>query len=72
LINNATNYLSISNVVKSGMKKSRKNKTVHTLSYVLKSKKPYTREFLNKMKQSERDLKAGRTTQIRPADILNF
>ena len=33
---------------------------------------PYSPEFVEKMKRSEEDIKAGRTTQIEPADILNL
>ena len=32
----------------------------------------YNKDFVNKMKQSEDDLKAGRTAQITPADIWNL
>ncbi len=34
--------------------------------------KPYNPEFAAKMKQSEEDIKAGRTTKIEPADIWNL
>jgi len=37
-----------------------------------KGEKTYNKDFVNKMKQSEDDLKAGRTTQITPADIWNL
>lgn len=37
-----------------------------------KDSKAYNADFVNKMKQSEEDLKAGRTTQINPADIWNL
>lgn len=37
-----------------------------------KHSKTYSADFANKMKQSEEDLKAGRTTQINPADIWNL
>jgi hypothetical protein len=33
---------------------------------------PYNPEFVAKMKQSEDDIKAGRTTKIEPADIWNL
>ncbi|MDB5122653.1 MAG: hypothetical protein JWP94_782 [Mucilaginibacter sp.] len=32
----------------------------------------YNTEFVAKMKQSEDDIKAGRTTKIEPADIWNL
>ena len=32
----------------------------------------YNPEFVAKMKQSEDDIKAGRTTKIEPADIWNL
>jgi hypothetical protein len=34
--------------------------------------KPYSEEFVTKMKRSEEDVKAGRTTKIEPADIWNL
>jgi hypothetical protein len=34
--------------------------------------KPYSEEFIMKMKRSEEDIKAGRTTKIEPADIWNL
>jgi hypothetical protein len=37
-----------------------------------KSEKTYNKDFVNKMKQSEGDLEAGRTTQINPADIWSL
>lgn len=37
-----------------------------------KGGKTNNKDFVNKMKQSEDDLKAGRTTQIKPADIWNL
>ncbi len=37
-----------------------------------KGEKNYNKDFVNKMKQSEDDLKAGRTTRITPADIWNL
>ncbi|MGF7074244.1 DUF2683 family protein [Mucilaginibacter sp. R-33] len=37
-----------------------------------KGEKAYNKDFVKKMKQSEDDLKAGRTTQITPADIWNL
>jgi hypothetical protein len=36
------------------------------------SEKPYSKEFVAKMKQGEEDVKAGRTTTIEPADIWNL
>ncbi len=33
---------------------------------------PYSAEFSAKMKKSEDDVKAGRTTKIEPADIWNL
>jgi len=33
---------------------------------------PYSEEFVTKMKRSEEDVKAGRTTKIEPADIWNL
>ena len=33
---------------------------------------PYNAEFVAKMKKSEEDVKAGRTTKIEPADIWNL
>jgi len=36
------------------------------------TEKPYSEEFVAKMKQSEEDVKAGRTTKIEPADIWNL
>jgi hypothetical protein len=36
------------------------------------TKNPYNMEFAAKMKQSEEDIKAGRTTKIEPADIWNL
>jgi hypothetical protein len=33
---------------------------------------PYGPEFIEKMKRSEADIKAGRTTKIEPADIWNL
>jgi len=33
---------------------------------------PYTKEFADKMKKSEDDIKAGRVTKIKPADIWNL
>jgi|HubBroStandDraft_6_1064221.scaffolds.fasta_scaffold4011480_2 hypothetical protein len=33
---------------------------------------PYSPEFVAKMKKSEEDVKAGRTTNIQPADIWNL
>jgi hypothetical protein len=35
-------------------------------------KPPYSPVFIDKMKQSEEDIKAGRTTKIEPADIWNL
>jgi hypothetical protein len=32
----------------------------------------YNPEFIAKMKQSDQDVKAGRTTKIEPADIWNL
>jgi hypothetical protein len=32
-------------------------------------KEPYSAEFIDKMKRSEEDIKAGRVTKIEPADI---
>ncbi len=37
-----------------------------------KEEKPYNKEFIGKMAQAEEDRKAGRTTKIEPADILNL
>jgi hypothetical protein len=37
-----------------------------------KSEGPYNAEFVAKIKQSEEDIKAGRTTKIEPADIWNL
>ncbi|WPV00021.1 hypothetical protein SNE26_28835 [Mucilaginibacter sp. cycad4] len=37
-----------------------------------KDSKNYNADFVIKIKQSEDDLKAGRTTQINPADIWNL
>lgn len=37
-----------------------------------KSGESYNQDFVNKMKKSEEDLKEGRTTQIKPADIWNL
>ncbi len=37
-----------------------------------KNSKTYNADFASKMKQSEEDLKAGRTTQINPADIWSL
>jgi hypothetical protein len=37
-----------------------------------KDSKTYNADFISKIKQSEEDLKAGRTTQINPADIWNL
>jgi hypothetical protein len=36
------------------------------------TKSPYSPEFAAKMRQSEEDMKAGRTTKIEPADIWNL
>lgn len=33
---------------------------------------PYKKEFVDKMKRSEDDIKAGRITKIKPADIWNL
>lgn len=33
---------------------------------------PYSAAFVDKMKRSEEDIKAGRTTKIKPADIWNL
>ena len=33
---------------------------------------PYNPEFVAKIKQSEEDIKAGRTTKIHPADVWNL
>ena len=33
---------------------------------------PYKKEFTDKMKKSEDDIKAGRVTKIKPADIWNL
>jgi len=37
-----------------------------------KGENTYNADFVSKMKQSEEDLKAGRTTQINPVDIWNL
>ena len=34
--------------------------------------RPYNQEFVDKMKKSEDEFKAGRTTKIEPADIWNL
>jgi hypothetical protein len=34
--------------------------------------KSYNLEFATKMKRAEKDIKAGRTTKIEPADIWNL
>jgi hypothetical protein len=36
------------------------------------TKSSYSPEFVAKMKKSEEDIKAGRTTKIEPADIWNL
>ncbi len=36
------------------------------------AKSPYSPQFAAKMKKSEEDIKAGRTTKIEPADIWNL
>jgi len=36
------------------------------------TKSPYSPEFAAKIKKSEEDIKAGRTTNIEPADIRNL
>jgi len=36
------------------------------------TKTPYSVDFADKMKRSEEDIKAGRTTKIEPADIWNL
>ncbi len=37
-----------------------------------KEDKPYSQAFINKMRQAEDDIKAGRTTKIQPTDIWNL
>ena len=36
------------------------------------TERTYSPEFIAKIKQSEEDIKAGRTTKIEPADIWNL
>lgn len=37
-----------------------------------KKESPYNSEFIKTMKEAEEDVKAGRTTEIKPADIWNL
>ncbi|MBD1365708.1 hypothetical protein IDJ77_17970 [Mucilaginibacter sp. ZT4R22] len=42
------------------------------ISFETDEKSPYNPEFVAKMERGEADIKAGRTTTIKPADIWNL
>jgi hypothetical protein len=45
---------------------------MEALKVDFETEKAYNPEFIAKIKQSEEDIKAGRTTKIEPADIWNL